>query len=114
MTMNLAGVSSGATPMTPVLLGAVVVLAAAVLAGVALRRVPGLLALCFGLGVASLYPVAWHAPEWWDISDHSAPALEWPVICLEVLAATSIVVSVLQIRRTWAERDVPEDEESYA
>jgi hypothetical protein len=111
---NLAGVDSGIAPMTPVLFGTVVVLAAAVVAAIALRRVPGVPALCSALGVASLYPIAWHAPEWWNISDHSAPVLEWPVICLEVLAAVLIMVSVFQIRRAWAERDVPEDEESYA
>ena len=111
---NLAGVNSGIAPMTPLLFGTLVVLAAAVAAGVALRRVPGVPALCFGLGVVSLYPIVWHAPEWWNISDHSAPVLEWPVIVLEALAAASIVVSVFQIRRAWAERDVPENEESHA
>jgi len=116
VTVNLAGVSSGATPVTPVLFGAGVLFAAALAAAIGLRRVPGVPALGFALAVASLFPVAWHAPEWFDVSDHNAPVLEWPVILLELLAAAAIVVSVVQIRRAQAghEPRSPEHEENFA
>ncbi|HEV7712473.1 MAG TPA: hypothetical protein VGP16_30055 [Asanoa sp.] len=116
MTVNLAGVSSGATPALPVLFGAGVVFAAAAVAGVALRRNPGVPALSFALAVAALFPVAWHAPEWFGVSDHSAPLMEWPVICLELLAAAAVVLSVVQIRRAQARHEPrsPELEENFA
>lgn len=110
--MNLAGVNSGVAPVTPVLVATVAVLLAALVAGIVLRRQPGVPALSVGLGIASLYPVATHTPVWLDISDHSAPLVEWPVLGLEIIVAVLIVASVFQARRAWAHHEPHEHEES--
>ena len=115
MTTYLAGVDVGSTPVTPVLVGSVAIMLAAVFVGVTLRRVPGVALLSAALFVAGTFPLAWHAPEWFGISYASAPALEWPVVLLEVLVAALIVGSVFQIRAQQRQPvELPENEETYA
>jgi len=115
VTTNLAGVDSGVTPISLVVLGSAAVTLAALVAGVGLRRVPGVPALCFGLGTVALFPIAWHVRDFLPVSAHNAPVFELLVIGLEVIAAASIVVSVFQIRRAGARHEPrqPQHEESF-
>ena len=115
MTTYLAGVDVGTTPVTPILVGSVAIMAAAVSVGVTRRRVPGVALLSAALFVVALFPVAWHALEWFDISHANAPALEWPVVLLEVLVAALLVGSVFQLRAQQRQAvELPENEETYA